>query len=53
MIKGVNFEIVDIAFLGGDVPPSSSYGVYTLFVLREYVLMLVNSTTETYCRLLS
>ena len=48
-----NFEIVNAPFFDGDVPRSSSYGVYirSLFVFREYVLMLVTSTTETdfYC----
>ena len=45
-----NFEIVNFPFLDGDVPHSPSYGVYilSLFVLLEYVLMLMTSTTETY-----
>ena len=45
-----NFEIVNFPFLDGDVPRSLSY-VYifiSLFVLPEYVLMLMTSTTETY-----
>ena len=45
-----NFETVNFPFLDGDVPRSSSYGVYTfqLSVLLECVLMLMTSTTETY-----
>ena len=41
--------LVNIPFLNGDVPSSPSY-VYTLhlFVLQEYVLMEVTSTTETH-----
>ena len=37
---GFNFEIVNFSFLDGDVFRS-------LFDLREYILMLVTSTTET------
>ena len=54
-----NFEIVNFPFLDGDVPHSPSYGVYishiflSLFVLLEYVLMLMTSTTETYFLLIS
>ena len=42
-----NFEIVNFPFLDGDVPRSPSYGVYIsqLNAVREYVLMLVTSTT--------
>ena len=29
-----NFEIVNFPFLGGDVPGSSSYGVYILQLIR-------------------
>ena len=45
-----NFEISNFAFLDGDVSRSPSYGVYIskLFVLKEYVLMLMTSTTETH-----
>ena len=47
-----NFEIVTLQFLDGDAPRSPSYGVYISqlirFVLQECVLMLINSTTETY-----
>ena len=42
-----NFEIVNFPFLDGDVPRSPSYGVYNFFVLREFVPMLMTSTTET------
>ena len=43
------FEIFIFPFLDGDVSrsPSSVYIFHSLFVLREYVLMLVTSTTET------
>ena len=48
-----NFKIVNLPFLDGDVPRSSSNGIYiyiflSLFVLLECVLMLMTSTTETY-----
>ena len=45
-----NFEIVNFPFLDGDVPrsPSMVYIFLSLFVLLEYVLMLMTSTTETY-----
>ena len=45
-----NFEIVNFPFLDGDVPRSPSYGVYIfqLICLLERVLMLMNSTAETY-----
>ena len=46
-----NFEIVNFPFLDGDVPRSSSYGVYiflSLSVLLECALMLMTYTTETY-----
>ena len=39
----LNFERVNFPFLGGDVPRSPR-----LFVLLEYVLMLMTSTIETY-----
>ena len=50
-----NFEIVNFPFLDRDVPRPPFYGVCirSLLVLREYVLMLTNSTTETYFWLLS
>ena len=50
-----NFEKVNFLFLDGDVPLSPSYGSIFLsfFVLRECVLMLMTSTTETYFQLLS
>ena len=47
----LNFEIVNFPFLDGDVPRSLLPMVYiflSLFVLLEYVLMLMTSTTETY-----
>ena len=37
----LNFEIVNSPFLDGDVPRK-------LLALREYVLTLMNSTTETH-----
>ena len=49
-----NFEIDYFSFLDGDVYRHDSYNVYnnnifrTLFVLREYVLMLVFRATETH-----
>ena len=39
-------EIVNFPFLDGDCRRYPSYGVY-LFSLRENVLMLLTSTTET------
>ena len=30
----LNFEIVNFPFLGGDVPPSASYGVYISQLIR-------------------
>ena len=47
-----NFKIVHFPYLDGDAPRSPSYGVYIsyIFVLREYVLMLV-TTKETNFRL--
>ena len=44
-----SFEIFNFPFLDGDVSrsPSSVYIFQSLFVLREYVLMIVTSTTET------
>ena len=45
----LNFEIVNFPFLDGDVPRSLPmvYTFHNLFVLQEYVLMLMNSTIET------
>ena len=45
-----NFEIVNFPFLDAYVPRSHSCGVYIsqLIRLRECVLMLTTSTTETY-----
>ena len=45
-----NFEIVNGPFLDGDVPrsPPMVYIFFSLFVLQEYVLMLMTSTTEIY-----
>ena len=43
-----NFEIVNFPFLDGDVPMPMVYIFLSLFVLRECVLMLMASTTETY-----
>ena len=47
-------KLVNFPFLDGDVPRSPSYGVYISQLIRllEYVLMLMTSTTETYCLLL-
>ena len=44
-----SFEIFIFPFLDGDVSRSLSsvYIFHSLFVMREYVLMLVTSTTET------
>ena len=44
-----NFEIVNFPFVDGDFSRSHSYGLYIvqLIRLREYLLMLVISTTET------
>ena len=45
-----NFEIVNFPLLDGDVPrsPPMAYKFLSLFVLKECVLMLMISTTETY-----
>ena len=45
-----NFEIVNFPFLDGDVPRNLPmvYIFLSLFVLLEFVLMLMTSTTETY-----
>ena len=42
------FEIVNIQFLDGDVPRSTSYGVYIsqLICLLEHLDMLLTSTLE-------
>ena len=41
-----DFEIVNFPFLDGDVPRSTSYGVYIsqLFVFLEHLAMLLTST---------
>ena len=46
--QDLNFEIVNFPFLDGDVPHPMEYIFHSLFVLREYVLMLMTSTTENY-----
>ena len=48
-----NFEIVNYPFFDGDVPRPLHmlYKFRNLFVLPEYVLMLLTSTTETNIRL--
>ena len=48
-----DFEIVNFPFLDGDVPRSSSYGVYIsqLFVLLEHLAMLLTSTLAINCYL--
>ena len=44
-----NFEIVNFPFLSGILAPLPMvYIFHSLFVLRECVLMLMTSTTETY-----
>ena len=45
-----NFEIVNFPFLDGGVPRPLHmlYIFLSLFVLLEYVLMLMTSTTETF-----
>ena len=45
-----NFEMVNGPFLDGDVPrsPPMVYIFFSLFVLQEYVLMLMTSITEIY-----
>ena len=45
-----NFEILNFPFLDGDIPRPllMVYILSNLFVLRECVLMLMTSTTETY-----
>ena len=51
-----NFGMVNFPFLDGDGTRSPSYCVYilqNLFVLQEYVLMLVSSTADMNLRLLS
>ena len=46
-----DFEIVNFPFLDGDVPRSTSYGVYKLksFVLLEHLAMLLTSTLAINC----
>ena len=45
-----NFDIVHFSFLDGDVPRSNSsvYTIHNLFVLQEYVLILMTSTVKLY-----
>ena len=46
------FEIVNFPFLDGDVPRSTSYGVYisfNSFVLLEHLAMLLASTLAMNC----
>ena len=42
-----NFEIVNCPFLDGDAPLPMVYKFRNLFVLQEWVLMLMTSKTET------
>ena len=46
-----DFEIVNFPFLDGDVPRSTSYGVYIsqLIVLLEHLAMLLTSTPAINC----
>ena len=47
-----DFEIVNFTFLDGDVPHSTSYGVYislNSFVLLEDLFMLLTSTLAINC----
>ena len=44
-----DFEIVNFPFLDGDVPCSTSYGVYISFVLLEHLTMLLTSTLSINC----
>ena len=46
-----DFEFVNFPFLDGDVPRSTSYGVYNLnsFVLIEHLAMLLTSTLAINC----
>ena len=46
-----DFEIVNFPFLDGDVPRSTSYGVYILnsFVLLEHLAMLLTSILAINC----
>ena len=50
-----DFEIVNFPFLDGDVPCSTSYGVYVSkiakisFVLLEHLTMLLTSTLSINC----
>ena len=48
---GFDFEIVNLLFLDGDVPRSTSYRVYILnsFVLIEHPAMLLTSTLAINC----
>ena len=49
-----NFEIVKLSFLDVYVPRSPSYYIVfcSLFVLQEYVLLVLTATAETKFRLL-
>ena len=45
-----DFEIVNFPFLDGDVPHSTSYGVYiSQLVLLEHLAMLLTSTLAINC----
>ena len=44
-----DFEIVNFPFLDGDVPCSTSYGVYISFGLLEHLNMLLTSTLSINC----
>ena len=46
-----DFEMVNFPFLDGDIPSSTSYGVYIShsFVLLEHLAMLLTSTLEINC----
>ena len=45
-----DFKIVNFPFLDGDVPRSTSYGVYiNSFVLLEHLAMLLTSTLAINC----
>ena len=46
-----DFEIVNFPLLDGDVPRSTSYGVFISFVLLEHLAMLLTSTLTINCQL--
>ena len=47
---GFNFEIVNFPFLDGDVPRSTSYGVYiSQLILLEHLAKLLISTIAIDC----